>query len=118
MDVQIRHQPETSRGVKVGTDFLLRRRNAATEKGRRSQPLETAIETSTAAEELDIHGGRERRRRKNRRRRNGGILETAPSELVIAKSSNSPMPPLQLLLAFITSFHYPHSHSQCQHNAL
>lgn len=62
MDVQIRHQPETSRRVKVGTDFLLRRRNATTEKGRRSQPLETAIETSTAAEELDIHGGRERRR--------------------------------------------------------
>lgn len=76
MDVQIRHQPETSRRVKVGTDFLLRRRNATTEKGRRSQPLETAMETSTAAEELDIHGGRERRRRrKNRRRRNGASLK-------------------------------------------
>lgn len=73
--MQIRHQPETSRRVKVGTDFLLRRRNATTEKARRSQPLETAIETSTAAEDLDIHGGRERRRRKNRRRRNGASLK-------------------------------------------
>lgn len=70
--MQIRHQPETSRRVKVGTDFLLRRRNATTEKGRRSQP---AIETSTAAEALDIHGGRERRRKKNRRRRNGASLK-------------------------------------------
>lgn len=72
MDVQIRHQPETSRRVKVGTDFLLRGRNATTEKGRRSQPLETAIETSTVAEELDIHDGKERRRGKNRRRRRNG----------------------------------------------
>lgn len=74
MDVQIRHQPETSRRVKLGTDFLLRRRNATTEKGRRSQPLETAIETSTAAEELDIRGGRERRWGR-RRRRNGASVK-------------------------------------------
>lgn len=108
---KIRHRRETSRGDKAGGDFLLRQRNSTTGEGRRSWTLETAVETSTAAEESDIRGGREEDEEEER-----GIRETAPSELLIAKSSNSPMPPLQLLLAVITSVHYPRSRSQ--HSAL
>ena len=49
-----------------------------------------AIETLTAEEELDICSSR---------RRNGGIHERAPSELLIAESSNSPR---------LATLHYSH----------
>ena len=83
MAVQIRHQRETSCRVKVGTDFRLRKRNATREQGRRRQPLQRTIETSRAEKRPWWEGEEEEEER--------GICEMAPSELLIAESSNSPI---------------------------
>lgn len=90
LDMQMRHPGLDIPLCESGNRLSSSQKECKNKEENEKPAQRSVIETSTVEDELDICTSR---------RRNGGVYERAPSELLIAESSNSPR---------LATLHYSH----------